>query len=225
MRACSLTRDDRSAGGSNLPPSGRPIRCGHQPARRLVRPARWPGQGQPTSRSTRLPASRSENAAKISLTPRKTAHTPRLSDAQIDALATRGQRRPMAAGEVLYHEGDRNCEFFVIVAGTVTMLDGYGGPAERVDSVHGAGRFLGEFGLLTGQPAFLTALAGEPGEVVVVPVERLRLRELVARDAALGDMILRAYLLRRALLIDAIRAHAVLIATGALPQAGRAPPR
>jgi thioredoxin reductase (NADPH) len=137
----------------------------------------------------------------LSETPDLHGAFPRLSDAQIDALAARGQRRPMSAGEVLYREGDRHRDFFVIVAGTVTMLDGYGGPAERVHFVHGAGRFLGELGLLTGRPAFLTARAGEPGEVVVVPVERLR--ELVAGDPALGDLILRAYLQRRALLIEA----------------------
>jgi thioredoxin reductase (NADPH) len=137
----------------------------------------------------------------LSETPDLHGAFPRLSAAQIDALAARGQRRPMRAGEVLYREGDRHCDFFVIVTGTVTMLDGYGGPAERVNFVHGAGRFLGELGLLTGQPAFLTALAGERGEVVVLPVDRLR--ELVAGDPALGDMILRAYLLRGALLIEA----------------------
>jgi Pyridine nucleotide-disulphide oxidoreductase len=58
----------------------------------------------------------------------------------------------------------------------------------------------GELGLLTGQPAFLTAVARTPGEVLVVPVERLR--ELVARDSVLGDLILRSYLIRRSLLIE-----------------------
>jgi thioredoxin reductase (NADPH) len=126
---------------------------------------------------------------------------PRLSDAQLDALAVRGQRRSTSPGEVLYREGERDCDFFAIVAGTVTMVDGYGGPAERVHFVHGPGRFLGELGLLTGRPAFLTALAGDHGEVVAVPLERLK--QLVAGDPALGDLILRAYLLRGSLLIEA----------------------
>ncbi|HEX8859358.1 MAG TPA: FAD-dependent oxidoreductase [Actinomycetes bacterium] len=126
---------------------------------------------------------------------------PRLSDAQLDALAARGQRRSTSPGEVLYREGERDCDFFAIVAGTVTMVDGYGGPAERVHFVHGPGRFLGELGLLTGRPAFLTALAGDHGEVVAVPLERLK--QLVAGDPALGDLILRAYLLRGSLLIEA----------------------
>jgi thioredoxin reductase (NADPH) len=65
--------------------------------------------------------------------------------------------------------------------------------------VHGPGRFLGELNLLTGQTVFLTAEVRQPGEVVVVPAETLR--DLVAKDSALGDLILRAYLLRRSMLI------------------------
>ncbi|MDP1846990.1 MAG: cyclic nucleotide-binding domain-containing protein [Solirubrobacteraceae bacterium] len=66
-------------------------------------------------------------------------------------------------------------------------------------AVHGPGRFVGELGLLTGQPVFLTASVREHGAVVCIPTERLR--ELVASDEALGDLILRALLLRRSILV------------------------
>ena len=74
------------------------------------------------------------------------------------------------------------------------------GTGERVVAVHGAGRFLGEFGLLTGQAVFLSAVVREAGQVLAVPVERLR--AIVAEDCALGDLILRAYLARRAFLLE-----------------------
>ena len=124
---------------------------------------------------------------------------PRLSEAEIEALAAYGQRRRTQPGEVLYREGDSRCDFFVILAGKVAIVTGYGGD-EHVISVHGPGRFLGELSLLTGQTVFVTAVVREPGEVLVVPVERLR--HLVTRDPLLGDLILRAYLLRRSLLIE-----------------------
>jgi len=44
-----------------------------------------------------------------------------------------------------------------------------------------------------------TAVVREPGEVLVVPVERLR--ALVTHDTVLGDIVLHAYLLRREMLI------------------------
>ena len=87
----------------------------------------------------------------------------------------------------------------MVLSGNVAVVDGHGTPEERVIGVHGRGRFLGELGLLTGEGSFYTAVAAAPGEVLAVPVGRLR--ELVARDPAIGDLILRAYLIRRSLLI------------------------
>lgn len=124
---------------------------------------------------------------------------PRLSEAQIEALAAHGYQRGTQPGEVLFREGDPSCDFFVVLAGKVAIVAGYGAD-ERVISVHGPGRFLGELNLLTGETVFVTAVVREPGEVLVVPVERLR--RLVTRDPVLGDLILRAYLLRRSLLIE-----------------------
>ena len=124
---------------------------------------------------------------------------PRLSDAQIAALDAQGQRRPIQPGEVLFAEGDRECDFFVVLAGKVASVEGHGTPEERVIAVHGRGRFLGELSLLTGEGAYYSAVAVDAGEVLAVPVGRLR--ELVARDPAFGDLILRAYLLRRSILI------------------------
>ena len=62
---------------------------------------------------------------------------PRLSDAQIAALDAQGQRRPTQPGEVLFAEGDRDCDFFVVLAGRVASVEGHGTPEERVIAVHG----------------------------------------------------------------------------------------
>ena len=132
-------------------------------------------------------------------TPDRNGEFPRLSDEQISALAALGERRRTRPNEVLYRTGDLNCDFFVVLDGTVAMVEEYGGEQERLISVHGRGRFLGGIGLLTGGPAFLTAVVQEPGEVLAVPTSWLR--ELVGRDPALGDLILRAYLLRSSLLM------------------------
>ncbi|MEA2247235.1 MAG: thioredoxin reductase [Solirubrobacteraceae bacterium] len=129
----------------------------------------------------------------------RTGAFPRLNPGQIEALSRYGERRRTQAGEVLFREGDREYDFHVILEGKVAIVEGHGSPRERLIGVHGAGRFLGELNLLTGQASFLTAVVVESGEVLVVPVERLR--ELVTQDSALGDLILRAFLLRRYVLI------------------------
>ena len=131
-------------------------------------------------------------------TPDRYGAFPRLSDAQIETLARHGERQRVEPGEVLFREGDKRYDFFVVLDGKVVVVAGYGGE-ERMIAVHGPRRFLGELSLLTGQAAFFTAVVREPGEVLVVPVERLR--ALVTQDTVLGDLVLRAYLLRREMLI------------------------
>jgi thioredoxin reductase (NADPH) len=141
----------------------------------------------------------SGSGEQIEETPDLQGAYPRLSDAQIAALAALGQRRPTQAEQVLFAQGDRDCDFFVVLDGKVAVVEGRGTPEERIIGVHGHGRFLGELSLLTGLGCFYSAVTIEAGEVLAVPVDRLR--QLVARDPAFGDLILRAYLLRRSILI------------------------
>ena len=101
----------------------------------------------------------------------------------------------MEAGDVLYHQGDLTCDFFVVLDGLVAVVEA----PDQVIGVHGRGRFLGELNLLTGEASFVTAEVRQAGEVLDVPVGSLR--ELVCEDTLLGDLILRAYITRRSVLI------------------------
>ncbi|MFF1556047.1 FAD-dependent oxidoreductase [Streptomyces sp. NPDC058279] len=132
-------------------------------------------------------------------TPDRHGAFPRLTAEQLRDLTAHGERRGTTEGEVLYREGEPFREFLAILGGTVEILQDHGGPEERTVAVHGPGRFLGELGLLEGEAAFDTAVVREAGEILAVPVERQR--ALVGRDPVLGDLILRAYLGRRYLLI------------------------
>ena len=81
----------------------------------------------------------------------------------------------------------------------MTIVQGYG-DENRVIAVHGAHRFLGELSLLIGQRLYLTGVVREAGEVIEVPLRRVW--ELVAEDKAISDMILGAFMARRAILVD-----------------------
>ncbi|MET7746108.1 FAD-dependent oxidoreductase [Streptomyces sp. NPDC005385] len=124
---------------------------------------------------------------------------PRLTEDQTARLAEQGQRRNTAPNEVLIQEGERCETFFVVLSGTVAVVEDYGTPEECVLRVHGPGRFIGELGLLHGQVAFYTAVAREPGQVLAVSLDQLR--HLVSQDSTIGDVVLRACLGRRALLV------------------------
>jgi thioredoxin reductase (NADPH) len=132
-------------------------------------------------------------------TPDQDGAFPRLTEGQLARLSAQGERRRTSEGDVLFREGDPSYDFYVMLQGKVATISNLGTDAEQVVAVHGPGRFLGELSLLTGQRALFSAVVVEAGEVLVVPVRRLR--ALVSHDAALGDLVLRAYMLRRELLI------------------------
>jgi thioredoxin reductase (NADPH) len=125
---------------------------------------------------------------------------PRLTDEQIETLGEHGRRRLVETDEVLIQEGEPCDDFFVILRGKVAVIDDFGGE-QRIVRVHGRRRFLGEIGLLKGERSFVTTVACEPGEVLAIPVENLP--AAIKHDPVLGDLILRAYLIRRSLLIGA----------------------
>jgi CRP-like cAMP-binding protein len=68
---------------------------------------------------------------------------PRLTQPQLAALGKLGQRSAEPPGGTLFAEGDRNCDFFAILDGTVAVVDARGTAEERILSAHGRGRFLG----------------------------------------------------------------------------------
>jgi thioredoxin reductase (NADPH) len=123
---------------------------------------------------------------------------PRLDDDQRARLRMIGDIRHAEAGEILFREGDESYDFIVIESGSVTIVRGYG-TENRVIAVHGRHRFLGELNLLTGASVYLTAVVREPAELIVVP--KGRLKSLLASDDELANIIMRAYLARRSILI------------------------
>jgi thioredoxin reductase (NADPH) len=135
-------------------------------------------------------------------TPDMSGAFPRLDADRIAALSECGRRRPVQPGDVLVREGQRDRDFMVVLAGRVAVVEGFGTAEERLIRVHGPGRFLDELGLLTRQPAFVTSVVREPGEILAVSLAALR--ELVARDPRLGDIILCAFIVRRELLIGSV---------------------
>ncbi len=130
-------------------------------------------------------------------TPDRDGAFPRLSEGQVEVLSARGRRSRTTVGEHLYRQGDSPYDFFVILEGLVSVHTDADG-AEPEIAVHGPRRFLGELSLLTGQPAFYTTVVRAPGEVLAVAPDTLR--QLVGEDAGFGDLVLRAFLLRRELL-------------------------
>ena len=124
---------------------------------------------------------------------------PRLDDDQRARLLAVGELRKVVGGEVLFKDGDDSYDFFVVESGAVAIVRGLG-DENHVIAVHGRHRFLGELNMLTGGRVYLSAVVRDAGEVIQVPIDNLR--RLVADDDELSNLILRAFMARRSILIE-----------------------
>jgi thioredoxin reductase (NADPH) len=133
---------------------------------------------------------------------------PRLNDAQIARIAQRGERRPIRRGEVLWEVGAHSTDFYVVLSGSVEIVEPLPGREESI-TVHGPREFTGDVDLIFGQPAVVEARAGEDGEVLAL--RREALLRVVQTDPELSDLFLRTFLQRRAFLLAHGKGDAVLI--------------
>ena len=117
--------------------------------------------------------------------------TPSLSESQLATLASLGEERTAAVGDVLFQVGDATYPFIAIREGEVAILDAAGNEIIR----HGASSFLGELNLLSGQTVFLTGVVTQPMRYVAV--DRDALRALLFEDSLLSDLVLSTFISRR----------------------------
>lgn len=119
---------------------------------------------------------------------------PSLSAAQIQRVAAHGRRRSVQAGEVLYQQGAANVPFFVLLSAELEAVR----PSElgkRLIELRGQGQFTGEINSLSGRRALLQIAVTKSGEVI--QLDRQGLLSLVQTDAEIGEIIMRAFILRR----------------------------
>ena len=116
---------------------------------------------------------------------------PILSDSQFEKLRGRGEERTAAVGDVLFRVGDQRYPLIAILEGEAAIHDRDGSEIIR----HGSGGFLGEINLLSGQTVYLTAVVTEPMRYIAV--EREAVRELMADDEPLAELIISTFIARR----------------------------
>lgn len=128
---------------------------------------------------------------------------PVLTQAQIDTasgFASGGPRR-FAPGEAAFAVGDRNAPAWLVLDGSIAVVrrDGLGG--ESAITTLGAGEFTGEVGLLGGRSTIAAGRAGPEG-CTALPFDAAHLRALIIGSAELGELVMRAFILRRVGLIE-----------------------
>jgi len=133
---------------------------------------------------------------------------PKLTPEQIHRIAAHGHIRSVQRGEVLIEQGDRAVPFFVVITGEVEIVRPFGA-YETLVTVHGSGQFTGEVNMLSGHRSFFRARATKPSKVI--ELDHQHMMTLVQTDAELGEILMRAFILRRVELIAAGVGDIVLI--------------
>jgi thioredoxin reductase (NADPH) len=123
---------------------------------------------------------------------------PVLTPAQVDRIRLTGKVRQVVKGEILFEPGDTIVPFFVLLSGSMEIVQP-GLSGELPVATHGPGEFTGEMTMISGRRVLVRGRVTEPGEFLELTGERLR--SLVARDAELSEIFMRAFILRRLELI------------------------
>jgi len=125
---------------------------------------------------------------------------PVLSAEQIEHLLPFGDRRRWHDGDALFEAGKPGPGMFVLLSGrvAVTRRDGLGN--DLPVALEGPGEFLAEVGQLSAKPAFVDGRAQGDVEALLIAPERLR--ALLVAEAEMGQLIMRALILRRVMLIE-----------------------
>src|SRR5918996_2787753 len=133
---------------------------------------------------------------------------PKLTPSQIRRVAAHGHIRTVERGEVLVEQGDTSVPFFVVIRGELEIVRPYGS-YETLVTVHDSGQFTGEVNTLSGRRSLVQMRAINPGKVI--ELDHQHMLTLVQTDAELGEILMRAFILRRVELIAAGVGDIVLI--------------
>lgn len=135
---------------------------------------------------------------------------PTLTDLQLTRLVDYGAEVTVAAGTSLFVEGQSSYDLIIILEGDADIV--YADAAtgdEAVIATHGAGRFLGELGLLTGQRTFLRGRMRSDGRIRRIAPDEFR--RLLASDPEIGDLIFEAFVARREIILSGAGAASLRI--------------
>src|SRR4029077_5777856 len=134
------------------------------------------------------------------------------SGAQIE-IARRfasGPPRRFEPGTVMVEVGELAAPIWLVLAGSMETAwrDGLG--HQTADSGEGPGQFSGEISQLASHTSLVVGRAGRAG-CIAIPFDSAHLRALIIGSADIGEIVMRAFILRRVGLIETDRSGSILI--------------
>ncbi len=147
---------------------------------------------------------------------------PVLDAAQVETARrfASGEARVFTAGEQIYEVGERGVPAWLLLDGTIEVTRHDGLDHSEGVFVAGPGHFTGEVSQLGGRGTIAAARAGPQG-ATALPFDAPHLRALLIGAAELGEIVMRALILRRMGLLEAGVSGSILVGAAGHPDVVR----
>ncbi len=123
---------------------------------------------------------------------------PTLTSEQVERIKSFGEVQMCSKGMVLFEHGDRSVDFFVVLRGNIEIYE-HRREGINVFTIHGKHQFTGEIDLFNNRKILVGGRLGEDGSII--RVNRENFRKMITADPEIGEIVIRAFILRRVGLI------------------------
>lgn len=137
---------------------------------------------------------------------------PQLSPEMSERITAYGTEERLPGGTLIFERGQRSVDFFFVLEGAVEIFETADEGAPHVFTVHGERQFTGELDLFNDRQILVSGRTR--GDSRVVRVKRGDFRRMVSNEPDIGEIIMRAFILRRVGLIKHAQGGVVLIGAG-----------
>jgi thioredoxin reductase (NADPH) len=121
-----------------------------------------------------------------------------------------GPARDFKPGDVVFDIGEKNAPAWIVLKGSIDVVRRDGRNREIPITTHHVGQISGEVSQLAGRDTLACGKAGADG-CTALPFDAAHIRALMIGSAEIGEIVMRAFILRRVGLIDEGGAGAVLV--------------
>jgi thioredoxin reductase (NADPH) len=131
-----------------------------------------------------------------------------------------GPAQTFGQGATIFNVGERHNSAWLVLRGEIVIIRRDGLNAEAEVARMGVGQFTGEMSELSGRGTLASGRAGPEG-CTALPFDAAHIRALIVGSAELGEILMRAFILRRVGLLQADGAGSVLIGVTGTADLGR----
>jgi len=131
-----------------------------------------------------------------------------------------GPARDFAPGEVVFDVGERHVPAWLVLKGSIDVVRRDGLNRETAITSLGARQFTGEVSQLAGRESLASGRAGAEG-CTALPFDTPHLRALLIGSAEIGEIMMRAFILRRVGLIEEGGVGSILVGEAGTPDLTR----